>query len=259
MHEKDEAEDDSEQIKLGKRRYSKNVKSLNMTVSSNDEDLRNVIKTPLAREDIVTEISGLQEGSNYLVVYTDSIDGLNEEVRLTGQQLPTDFVPIAKTFQKVFKGKDEVSKTVFCSYSDCLRFFNVSGNLNIHLRTHTGQRPFVCTHPGCAKRFITKCHLDTHIRIHTGEKPFKCMVCGKDYQRQERLAIHERTHSGIKPFECNLCGKRFTENGNLKTHIKRHQLKLRQENPENAVDEEEVFVQNKRAKIEKAVEVKTPI
>lgn len=77
MQEREVHEDESDQLKLGKRKYSKNVKSLNMTVTSNEEDLKTIMKPPLVKEDIVEEIAGLQEGNNYLIVYTDTIEGLN--------------------------------------------------------------------------------------------------------------------------------------------------------------------------------------
>ncbi|KAJ2451454.1 factor 11 [Coemansia sp. RSA 2336] len=87
------------------------------------------------------------------------------------------------------------------------------------------RRQFICTVPGCGKVFYQRAHLNIHIRSHTGYKPYSCRHpgCGKSFPQLGNLRTHERTHTGDRPFKCHVpnCHRAFSQRGNLTTHLKK--------------------------------------
>ncbi|KIJ49164.1 hypothetical protein M422DRAFT_161695, partial [Sphaerobolus stellatus SS14] len=51
-----------------------------------------------------------------------------------------------------------------CEY--CGKKFDRPSSLQVHVRTHTGDQPFICDWPGCARTFNVKSNMLRHMRSH---------------------------------------------------------------------------------------------
>ncbi|TRY86201.1 hypothetical protein DNTS_030239, partial [Danionella cerebrum] len=98
----------------------------------------------------------------------------------------------------------------------CQKVLSSSSYLNIHMKIHSGEKPFHCT--VCGKSFTMKGNLQGHMRMHTGERPFQCPHCQKDFTHSSHLTKHVRRHTKERPYMCSQCGKTFTNASSLKVH-----------------------------------------
>lgn len=55
-----------------------------------------------------------------------------------------------------------------------------------------------------------KGNLENHMRIHSGDRPYECKICGAKFSQAGHLLTHNRIHTGVKPYKCDKCPSSFT-------------------------------------------------
>ncbi|EAQ1076922.1 C2H2-type zinc finger protein [Salmonella enterica subsp. enterica serovar Give] len=85
----------------------------------------------------------------------------------------------------------------------------------IHIGGHS---VFPCSR--CSRTFTSPSALVRHMRTHTGERPYVCRACGQAFQTSGNLTVHMRTHTGQRPYVCQTCGQAFCQRSGLTAHMR---------------------------------------
>lgn len=87
-----------------------------------------------------------------------------------------------------------------CIFPGCETTVRDRAALKIHIRAHTGERPFACPHEGCTYAAARNAHLKRHMKSHEWDQSiqFRPLICVQQcpvktpFSSREALAAHVR-------------------------------------------------------------------
>ena len=88
------------------------------------------------------------------------------------------------------------------------RIFSQNSNLNRHMITHSGEKPYKCSH--CDMTFSVKSFLNSHTKTHKEKILHQCNYCDKTFLFNNQLLRHVRIHTGEKPYKGSSYDMSFT-------------------------------------------------
>ncbi|XP_076849742.1 zinc finger protein ZFPM1 isoform X2 [Brachyhypopomus gauderio] len=144
------------------------------------------------------------------------------------------------------KPKDAYPNERVCPFPQCNKSCPSASSLEIHMRTHSGERPFVCLI--CLSAFTTKANCERHLKVHTDTLNGVCHGCGFVSTTRDVLYSHLITShmvcqpgsrsevyspkvpqaSGLSPgdsgvvLKCQVCGFSADTPALLQQHVHTH-------------------------------------
>ncbi|KAI7901856.1 uncharacterized protein BX663DRAFT_512636 [Cokeromyces recurvatus] len=191
--------------------------------TTNDED---IFLNQLSREQLIERVVQLEMEKTSVVVPHHHQEQEEEDKE------EKETVELCKKKQLV--GKNE-NKMYSCHWISCTAKEPTLAKLMAHIcESHigSGKATYFCEWKECSrnkKPFMKRHKMHNHMRTHTGERPFICTVigCNKTFSRPDSLSTHIKTHSDIRPYSCSMpgCEKAYFHSRSLRKHIKSIHMK----------------------------------
>ncbi|XP_069384614.1 zinc finger protein ZFPM1 [Paralichthys olivaceus] len=159
--------------------------------------------------------------------------------------------PAAASSPPQDKPKESYPNERVCPFPQCNKSCPSASSLEIHMRTHSGERPFVCLI--CLSAFTTKANCERHLKVHTDTLNGLCHGCGFVSTTRDILYSHLVTShmvcqpgsrsevyspgpglpklplsTGLSPgdsgvvLKCQVCGHNSDSPAQLQQHVRTH-------------------------------------
>ena len=106
----------------------------------------------------------------------------------------------------------------------CGRTFTWNGPSNLHKKNCKGIPVPANMCDFCDQQFANDTDLVVHMKTHTGDKPYLCTICGSSYVKRKYMRFHKKFYHTLLPqCVCDVCGKICRTNSQLKQHKMSHE------------------------------------
>ena len=159
--------------------------------------------------EIPSNLNLTNEGATQIKMPTDQIyettkSECSQQLYPKNHKFICDHVKCGKVFTTATRLKNHKEKkhALGSKCNICHKTFDDDNRLRQHLTIHNEENQFKCNHPGCNKSYHKWQRLEIHMRTHTGVKPFECHICLKTFAEKGGLKTHMNRHTGNKPYRC---------------------------------------------------------